>query len=75
MKQDLSSLRAQFQRLIKQPILTIEMLKDGISNTNYLINGEYVYKLKTLGLDPFLDMNAEIFANFNGGFAPWRQFN
>ncbi|MGD9812937.1 MAG: phosphotransferase [Bacilli bacterium] len=61
MKQDLSSLRAQFQRLIKQPILTIEMLKDGISNTNYLINGEYVYKLKTLGLDPFLDMNAEIY--------------
>lgn len=50
-----------FNRLMHIPINDVVILEDGISNVNYLINHQYVMKVKTKDLDPFNHIPTDVY--------------
>lgn len=50
-----------FNRLVYIPITDVVILEDGISNINYLINRQYVMKVKTKDLDPFNHIPTDVY--------------
>lgn len=50
---------ASLQQILKKPISSFVALTDGISNENYLVNDEYVVRIKNNVCDPFYNAQTE----------------